>query len=241
MKSTKEIYDMLPTTWAEVKLKHFKAIDANQVLLQDEDDNLFTGRMNVALFIAAVSGESLEDIEAIPGVDFASMANKVNGIFFSEPKENKSKVKFKTLQEFSYADFESIIRTSLDVEKWAFNLKNGIVDVRTAMKPTFYQEIGKVVAFMSYKEKVFNGSTVTYIPYTPEEIEEFSLEDINTGFFLLTSSVTNALNSSAIKIQRKMISESKMKTSQKAKLIMRLFGRKAKPIEFESFTKLING
>lgn len=102
--NTKEVYDKLPASWDELKLKSFLKLTDLQIEETDDFDGILVGVDNSLKVIATLADVTVEELEALPIREITKIANKI--AFISElPVADKSSIKWKAIDTVSFNDF----------------------------------------------------------------------------------------------------------------------------------------
>lgn len=118
----KEIYNRLPNSWDELKLKDYiklsPVINDADSINESADEDIYTIKhlsdldKNIQI-ISLFSGASVEDIEQLPTEKVFDMINKL-AFMGTVPVNPKTTIKYKSFSELSYDNFITFQKLSLD-------------------------------------------------------------------------------------------------------------------------------
>lgn len=100
----KETLEKLPASWEEVTIGTY-INKLSDIVISESEDETFDGMDNTVKLLSALTGETVEDLEAIPMNDILVLSKKVDFMVNFPKTKNESKIKWKSASEITYNDF----------------------------------------------------------------------------------------------------------------------------------------
>ncbi len=102
----KKIYDKLPSSWEQLKLKDFKKLTNVEIVEEDAlTDDLFVGADNTIRTISSLTDTPVELLENLPFNALKMLADKIGFLNEAPEIQKESVINWKKPDEITYSDF----------------------------------------------------------------------------------------------------------------------------------------